>query len=127
MVVLNKVRIRSKVPVYVAGLDRGVRPMGLWSMLITLSMCWVPVIRSWARGRSRAPISFLARALYRMSLIRVLLPLPLTPVTTVRVPRGMDTSMSFKLLARAPLMVSFFPLPFRRWAGTGIFFRPLRY
>lgn len=44
-----------------------------------------------------------------------------------QVPRGMDTSMSFRLLARAPLMVSCFPFPFRRSWGTGIFFRPLRY
>jgi hypothetical protein len=30
--------------VYVAGLERGVRPIGDWSMLMTLSMCSAPSI-----------------------------------------------------------------------------------
>ncbi|EJW93393.1 hypothetical protein EVA_18501 [gut metagenome] len=31
-----------------------------------------------------------------MSLIKVDLPLPLTPVTTVKTPKGMETSIFFK-------------------------------
>ena len=34
-----------KTPVYVAGFERGVRPIGLWSMSITLSMCSEPFDR----------------------------------------------------------------------------------
>jgi hypothetical protein len=41
-------------PVYVAGLERGVRPIGLWSMSMTLSMCSSPVMRSCAPGMTRA-------------------------------------------------------------------------
>ena len=36
-------RTLSNIPVYVAGFDRGVRPIGDWSMLITLSPCRVKV------------------------------------------------------------------------------------
>ena len=39
-----------------------------------------------------------------MSLTSVDLPEPLTPVTAVSVPSGIDTSMFFRLLARAPRM-----------------------
>ena len=41
-------------PVYVAGFERGVRPIGLWSMSMTLSMCSSPVMRSCAPGMTRA-------------------------------------------------------------------------
>ena len=34
----------SNTPVYVAGLERGVRPIGDWSMSITLSSCSMPSI-----------------------------------------------------------------------------------
>ncbi len=43
-VAANRSRIRSNTPVYVAGLDRGVRPIGDWSILITLSRCSTPSI-----------------------------------------------------------------------------------
>jgi hypothetical protein len=39
-----------------------------------------------------------------MSLTSVDLPEPLTPVTAVKVPSGIATSMFFKLFARAPRM-----------------------
>ena len=35
----NTARISVKSPVYVAGLERGLRPMGDWSMLIMLVSC----------------------------------------------------------------------------------------
>jgi hypothetical protein len=41
-------------PVYVAGFERGVRPIGDWSMSTTLSIRWAPSMRSWAPGRSCA-------------------------------------------------------------------------
>jgi hypothetical protein len=49
----------EKTCVYVAGLDRGVRPMGDWSMRTTLSICSVPVRSSCAPG-------LLARAVDRL-------------------------------------------------------------
>ena len=35
-------RMGLKTFVYVAGLERGVRPMGAWSMLMTLSISKIP-------------------------------------------------------------------------------------
>ena len=43
-------------PVYVAGLERGVRPIGLWSMSMTLSMCSRPVMRSCSAGNDARAI-----------------------------------------------------------------------
>ena len=48
----NKSRIASKTPTYVAGLLRGVRPIGLWSILITLSMASAPSIDWYAPTES---------------------------------------------------------------------------
>ena len=57
-----------------------------------------------------------ARARKRMSSTRVDFPEPLTPLTTVSVPRGMDTSMPRRLCSRAPRMRSV-PVPARRGFG----------
>ena len=54
-------------------------------------------------------------------------PEPLTPVTQVRVPRGMVTSMSFKLFSAAPRMVRLWPFPARRALGTAMYRFPDRY
>ncbi len=59
-----------------------------------------------------------------MSFTRVDLPLPEAPVTTVKVDRGMLTSICFKLCSVAPRTVSRLPLPGRRAAGRAIFLRP---
>ena len=53
-------------------------------------------------------------------------PLPDTPVTAVKVPRGKDTSMWRRLFSAAPSTFRYFPFPFRRCSGTGIFRRPER-
>ena len=50
-----------------------------------------------------------------MSLISVLLPLPLTPVTTVMTPSGMRMLMSCRLCSRAPFTVSHLPV-----SGRGV-------
>ncbi len=42
------------MPVYVAGFDRGVRPIGDWSMSIALSRCSSPSTASCAPGLSLA-------------------------------------------------------------------------
>ena len=80
-----------------------------------------------SEGRNLAPWSFAPKALYKISLIRVDLPLPLTPVTTVNTPKGISTSIFFKLLARAPLMEMNLPSFWRRFFGTGMNFVPLKY
>ena len=43
-----------------AGLERGVRPIGLWSISMILSMCSTPSTASCSPGSSRAPLSCLA-------------------------------------------------------------------
>ncbi len=45
-----------------------------------------------------------ARALYKMSIINVLLPDPETPVTHIKQPSGMRTLMSFRLFCSAPFI-----------------------
>src|SRR2546428_13846958 len=55
-----------------------------------------------------------------MSFTSVDLPEPETPVTTVRTPRGKETSIFLKLLARAPSTERNFPLGDRREEGTGM-------
>ena len=55
------------------------------------------------------------------------LPEPDTPVTQVKVPSGMDTSIFFRLFSAAPCTVSQFPFPLRRTGGTGTFFLRARY
>jgi hypothetical protein len=40
----------SEEPVYVAGFERGVRPIGLWSTLITLSKNSMPCMSSYGAG-----------------------------------------------------------------------------
>ena len=63
----KRVRMGPKRPTYVAGFERGVRPMGLWSMLMILSISPAPrgrvgplrkarpVRRGWkAPGKSRS-------------------------------------------------------------------------
>ena len=65
--------------------------------------------------------------LYSTSFTSEDLPLPLTPVTQVNVPSGMDTSMFFRLFSRAPRTVSHLPFPRRRCAGRGMVRLPLRY
>ena len=47
----------SKRPVYVAGFERGVRPIGDWSTAMILSSWSSPVMPRCAPGRTRARIS----------------------------------------------------------------------
>ena len=62
-----------------------------------------------------------------MLLISVLLPEPLTPVTTTKVDNGKDISTFFKLLPDAPVSCKYFPLPFLLFTGESIFFFPVKY
>ena len=116
----------SNTPVYVAGLERGVRPIGDWSMSMTLSSCSRPSIPSWSPAIHLALFKNLARCLYSISLVNELFPEPDTPVTQVMIPRGICTSIFFRLFSLAPLIV-IYPLGLRLSCGTGIFILPLRY
>ena len=91
-----------KASVYVAGLERGVRPMGFWSMRIILSRCSTPWIAACRPGSCRARWRAQSSCLKTMSLISELLPEPETPVTQVNSPRGMRASMFLRLCWRAP-------------------------
>src|SRR5213079_1793137 len=51
-----------KRSVYVAGFERGVRPIGFWSISITLSNASTPSTEAWSPGFTRARFSRLARA-----------------------------------------------------------------
>ncbi len=49
--------IKSNTPVYVAGFERGVLPIGDWSMFIILSMFSSPFISLHLPGFSEAPFN----------------------------------------------------------------------
>jgi hypothetical protein len=69
-------------------LERGVRPIGDWSTLITLSNRSRPIdflVRRRLAGRA---VEVLAAAAYSVSLISVDLPEPETPVMQVSRPTG---------------------------------------
>ena len=71
------------MPVYVAGLERGVLPIGDWSIFISLAIFSSPVIVSYLPGFILSLFNSLTIALYNISLTNVLFPLPDTPVTQV--------------------------------------------
>ena len=108
-----------KRSVYVAGFDRGVRPIGDWSMSITLSNTSIPSTDSCSPGFVRILCSWLAAALKTISLTSVDLPEPDTPVTAMNLPTGNSTSMSFRLCCEAPRTVNE-PRSSVRRGGTAI-------
>ncbi len=55
------------------------------------------------------------------------MPEPLTPVTQVRTPSGISTSIPLRLCSAAPRMRSFWPAGLRRAAGSGIASSSRRY
>ena len=107
-------------------MDLGVRPIGDWSMAMTLSSCSIPSMALCFPGMVWARFSFFASVLYKISFTRELLPEPDTPVTQVITPSGKFTSIFFRLFSAAPRTVSH-PVGLRRSDGTGIFNLPLKY
>ena len=87
---------------YVAGFERGVRPIGFWSISITLSNTSIPSTPACAPGLTRARLSRFASALKTISFTSVDLPEPETPVTQMNLPTGNSTSMSLRLCCAAP-------------------------
>ena len=99
-------RIWSNSLMYVAGLERGVRPIGDWSMSMTLSRCSRPSIPSCAPGSVIAPFKSRASASRRMSPTSELFPEPDTPVTQMNSPSGNIDVDPFQVIVPAPLIVS---------------------
>src|SRR3712207_9563517 len=87
--------MQSKRPVYVAGLDRGVRPIGDWSTWMILSSCSRPWTFLCAPGRCRARCRRLATAFDSTSLTSVDFAEPHKPVKHVSVPSRVFTSTFF--------------------------------
>ena len=85
-----------------AGLDRGVRPMGDWSMLITLSRNSSPSMRSCLPARVLVRFRSAPSFLNRISFTSEDFPEPDTPVTQVKVPNGKATSTRRRLCSAAP-------------------------
>ena len=94
---------------------------------MTLSRWDTPSILSNSPALTFARLSFADRYLLMISFTNELFPLPDTPVTQVKVPSGILTSIFFRLFCLAPFTVRNLPLPLRLSVGTGIFLLPLRY
>ena len=103
---------KSNTPVYVAGFDLGVLPIGDWSILIILSIFSIPFIFSHLPGFSFAPFNSLAKYLYKTSFTKVDFPEPETPVTQLNTPNGIFTFKFFKLCSFAPIISIDFLFPF---------------
>ena len=122
----NKSLILSNTPVYVAGFDLGVLPIGDWSMFIILPIFSIPTISLHFPGLSLDLYKSLASVLYNISFTNVLFPEPDTPVTHVNTPSGNFTSIFFKLFSQAPFTSIDNLLGFLLTFGTFICFLPLK-
>ena len=103
------------------------RPIGDWSISITLSIFSKPISLSYLPDGIRLPFSSLSMALHRVSKINDDLPPPEIPVTQVNVPKGIFKSTFFRLFVFAPVNSKNFPFPLRRIDGTAIYFSPVKY
>ena len=120
--------IKSNVPVYVAGFERGVLPIGDWSIFITLSIFSRPFTHLHFPGLSLALFNSFAIVLYNTSFINVLFPEPETPVTQLNKPNGNLTLIFFKLFSVALHTSITFPFTcFLLVFGVFICFLPLKY
>src|SRR5690606_22596769 len=120
----NSSRSGVNRPVEVAGLDRGVRPIGDWSMSTTLSNRPRPSTERNGGGGCEAPLVPLAATADRVSLIGDDFREQDPPVTTVNSPLGMTRSTSLRLLPLAPSRRSS-SLGFGAWRVAGISIRRL--
>ena len=113
-----------KAPVYVAGFERGVLPIGRWSISITLSRNSRPLIVSQGAGVCLAPFKRIEAVLNKVSIVSVDLPPPDTPVTQISLPSGKSAVTDCRLFPVALTTVSILPFPLRLTAGTAISFIP---
>src|SRR3546814_11306299 len=97
-------------------------------MSTTLSNRSSPLTERYGAGLCEAPLISLAASAYRVSLIRVDLPEPETPVIAVHSPEEIVRSTSVRLLPDAPSRLScIFSLGLWRCFGTSICRPPLMY
>ena len=96
--------IAVKTPVYVAGLLLGVLPIGAWSIFITLSKTLIFSILLQLPSGSLELFKAFERYGNKIRLISELFPLPETPVTAVKTPVGILTSIFLRLFSFAPLI-----------------------
>ncbi len=94
--------MKSNTPVYVAGFERGVLPIGDWSIFIILSILFNPLTALHFPGFSFEPFNSFAIVLYKTSFTKVDFPEPETPVTQLNTPNGNFTLIFFKLFSVAP-------------------------
>src|SRR5205814_6024852 len=87
-ILANTSLIYVNAPVYVAGLERGVLPIGDWSISITLSMFSMPSTLLCAPGRSLDLLITCSSLRESISCTNVDLPEPDTPVTQMNSPNG---------------------------------------
>ena len=71
-----------------AGLLRGVLPIGACDISTTLSMFSKPLTALYSPGFSLTLYKLLETTLYKISFTKVDLPLPETPVTHINLPSG---------------------------------------
>ena len=109
-----------------AGFERGVRPMGDWSMSMTLSIWSMPSISRYGPTTRAEWCTALVSAGAMVSVTSELFPEPETPVTTVRVPNSILAVTFLRLLADAPRTVRAPRLGERRAAGSSIIRAPVR-
>ena len=122
----NNSLISVNTPVYVAGLDLGVLPIGAWLISITLSIFSIPLISPYGKGFFSPLKKYLFKIGYNVSLINDDFPLPETPVTQQNKPRGIFKLISFRLFPFAENNSKNLPLPFLLISGIEISFLPLK-
>ncbi|MNI47121.1 hypothetical protein D3C73_1016210 [compost metagenome] len=93
---------------------------------MTLSICSNPSIFLKGSGIALALKKCLFKIGYKVPVIRLDLPEPETPDTTMSFPNGKETDRFFKLCPVAPCNDNVFPLPSRRFSGILTSFVPLR-
>ena len=103
---VNQSLIGPKAPVYVAGFDLGVLPIGDWSISMILSINSVPLnpLNGFGIFRDLLLLRVKFSALYNVCKISVDFPLPETPVTHVKLPRGIFKLTLSRLFPVAPVI-----------------------
>ena len=102
------------------------RPMGLWSMSMTLSMSSMPSSFLYGPTGRLERCTALVSAGASVSVTSDDLPEPETPVTTVSVPSSTLAFTFLRLFAQAPVIFMAPRRGLRRLAGSAICLRPVR-
>ena len=109
-----------------AGLERGVRPIGDWSMSMTLSIWSTPSSFLYGPTTRLERCTALVSAGASVSVTSELLPEPETPVTTVSVPSSILAETFLRLFAEAPVILICPLRGLRRFSGRRIWRSPVR-